>query len=119
MDICPTCKRRMPKAKAPAEDKRLAQDIAKATNAIETMERLFTNRNDFADLTLEGLAIMHDAMRVEQARLRSAIENPRLLWGIYRRADKSAPYYSESPVVEPQSVPQAVAAEPEPELLAA
>lgn len=85
MEICPTCKRRMPVAKVTI-DKRLRDDIVKAQFALDVCVRS-TSRSDFP----HGLQV---ACAEEAVRMQTAIETPALLWSIYRRRDKGTPYYS-------------------------
>jgi hypothetical protein len=113
--ICPCCKRRIPAPRKTAQsktDKRLEQDIARANAALAALATCEQR------LGLTGPE-WRQAIESESRRLTRALTDHRILWAIYRRADKSAPYYSESPVAQTQPVPQAVAAAPEPELVAA
>lgn len=120
MNICPCCKRAMPRTKATKLDKRLSEDIAKAEHAIANLE--FNAANSPIDLSSDVLAphillpriVDRKQMRIgtyieqdiasprnnflaaiesELTRMRSALTDHRLLWSIYRRADKKAPYY--------------------------
>ena len=87
MSICPCCKRKMPAPRAVAgQDKRLAQDLGKARAAIEACARAEGNPF-FANVIV--------AIADERARLTRALADLRLLWSIYRRAEKNtaAPYY--------------------------
>jgi len=85
MNVCPTCKRRIPGPKR-TEDKRLAEDRVKAKRSLAVLESCLANPWYF-DLS--------DAIREEQERLVRALSDTRLLWTIYRRADKGKlpPYY--------------------------
>lgn len=108
MNICPCCKRRMPAPRKQAKiDKRLEQDIARANAAIEALRTCETR------LGLTGPE-WRQAIESETQRLQRAIKDHRLLWSIYRRTDKTTPYYASQPIDEPASV-----ATPERELVAA
>jgi hypothetical protein len=104
---------------APKVDKRLEQDIARAQSAIAALNTaenriLFRSFNEPAP-SPEALASFRQAVGSESRRMQRALTDHRLLWSIYRRADKSAPYWQTEPKrTEPQSV-----AQPEPELVAA
>lgn len=113
MNICPYCKRAMPRTKATKLDKRLSEDIAKAEHAIANLE--FNAANPPIDLATEYVLVPRflngkrvngeidttvstqgsflAAVESELTRMRSALTDHRLLWSIYRRADKKAPYY--------------------------
>jgi hypothetical protein len=108
-NICPCCKRRVPAPrKSATTDKRLEQDIARANAAIaalataegRTRLRVY---NEPAP-SPEAIASLRQAIESESKRMTRALTDHRLLWSIYRRTDKTAPYYS---VVQPQPVPQA------------
>jgi hypothetical protein len=98
MNICPCCKRRMPAPrKSPAPDKRLAQDIARANAAIAalaTAESRHTMRV-YCELTPspESVAALRVAIDSESRRMQRAVTDHRLLWSIYRRTDKTTPYW--------------------------
>lgn len=115
-NICPCCKRRIPaprkSASAPKIDRRLEQDLARANAAIAALATCEQR------LGLTGPE-WRAAIESESQRMTRALTDHRLLWSIYRRADKSAPYWQ---AAEPQPEPQAaepVAVTPEPELIAA
>ena len=82
-NTCPCCKRRMPTPRVTV-DKRIVQDQAKVEAALASCDAALTNPW-FADLW--------DAIRDEKSRLYRALVDHRLLWALYRRADKKAPYY--------------------------
>ena len=111
-NICPCCKRRIPASRKTATtDKRLEQDIARANAAIAalaTAEGRTRLRvcNEPTPLP-EAIVSLRQAIESESRRMTRALTDHRLLWSIYRRTDKTAPYYS-TPVVQPQP---AVAAE--------
>lgn len=78
--VCPACIRKLPVAKV--ADKKLAQDIARATASIAILDDVMrTNRY--------GLG---EAAHLEAKRLRRALADHRLLWSIYRRRDKATGY---------------------------
>jgi hypothetical protein len=112
-NICPCCKRRIPTPRKAAQqkiDKRLEQDIARANAALAALATCE------ARLGLTGPE-WRQAIESESQRMQRALTDHRLLWSIYRRTDKTAPYWQATePVAEPQA---AIAAEPEPELVAA
>lgn len=92
--ICPTCRRAFRKPSTPtttaktAEGK-LAADKKRAQAAIDSLA--------YAQLNVDywGASCI-DAMASEVSRLRQAIDGDhRLLWSIYRRADKSGISYAE------------------------
>ena len=81
--------------------KKLAEDIAKAERAIAALntcqERLNRGSEQWrARFSMTGPE-WDAAIFSEVLRLRMAIKNPRILWAIYRRADKGQPYF-EAPV---------------------
>lgn len=121
-NVCPCCKRRIPTSRVCSKtDKRLEQDIARANAAIAALATAEgrTRLRVYNEPTPspEAIASLRSAIESETKRMTRALTDHRLLWSIYRRTDKTAPYYS---VAEPQPVPQAaVTAEPEPEALAA
>lgn len=82
--ICPTCKRRMPATAKPKMDRRLAADLASAEAAIVVCESAAT-----------GIDTRHMAAAIlaERDRLVRMLSDWRLLWRVYRRKDKGAPYY--------------------------
>lgn len=111
-NICPCCHRRIPaprKAATPKIDKRLEQDIARANAAISALATCEQR------LGLTGLE-WHQAIESESRRMTRALTDHRLLWSIYRRTDKTAPYYSAEPIIEPITAEPMIA---EPELVAA
>lgn len=103
----------MPRTKATKLDKRLRDDLAKAERAIAMLE--VNAANPPMDMTtvavliprfvngkrVEGrfdsqpsaLTAFLAAIESELTRMRTALTDHRLLWSIYRRADKKAPYY--------------------------
>jgi hypothetical protein len=108
-NICPCCKRRMPAPRKAATkiDKRLEQDIARANIAVAALATCELR------LGLTGPE-WRAAIESESQRMQRAITDHRLLWSIYRRTDKTTPYYESQPVAEPVSI-----ATPERELVAA
>lgn len=88
---CPHCgmaisaKASVPRGGTAKMDKRLKDDLAKATDAAGVCERSST-RADFP----EGLRV---ACLAEAQRMAKAMADFRLLWAIYRRKDKGTPYY--------------------------
>jgi hypothetical protein len=122
-NICPCCKRRIPaprKFNASKIDKRLEQDIARAQAAIAalaTAESRHALRSVCETPSPEYVSTLRDAIESETRRMQRAITDHRLLWSIYRRADKTAPYYSAEPTpVQPKSL---AVAQFEPETVAA
>lgn len=84
MEICPCCKRKMVAPRA-TMDKRIVQDIAKAQAAIAHCENALVN---------PWFANAKVAIQDEVVRLNRALTDHRLLWTLYRRADKKPPYYT-------------------------
>jgi hypothetical protein len=103
MNICPTCHRRIPASRKSATVKiykRLEQDIARANAAIEALATCEQR------LGLTGPE-WRQAIESESRRLSRALTGHHVLWAIYRRTDKSAPYYGAALIpgpLEPQSV---------------
>lgn len=88
--MCPCCNRRIPRAaSAPKIDKRLAQDLARAESSLDALRKAFNSPGE------------HESFRVavqdEIGRLLSAKSDHRLLWNIFRRRDKGAPYFIPGP----------------------
>jgi hypothetical protein len=104
----------------PKTDKRLEMDIARAQAAITALANADTKLRLRGEPTPspEAITSWRKAIESETQRVRRAIVDHRLLWSIYRRTDKTAPYYQAEPqpVAEPRSVtvadlqPEAVAA---------
>jgi hypothetical protein len=111
-NVCPCCGRKIiaKKSSAPKIDKRLEQDIARANAAIDALATCEQR------LGLTGPE-WRQAIESEARRMQRAISDHRLLWSIYRRADKSIPYWQTAEPVAAE--PQTVAAQPEPEVVAA
>jgi len=87
-------------------DKRLEQDLARAQAAIAalaTAESRHALRSVCETPSPEAIASLRQAIESESRRMSRALSDHRLLWSIYRRTDKSKPYY-ESPVAKPVSV---------------
>lgn len=76
---CPTCKRKF--ATPRGTDKKLAQDLARAENALYVLE---TYQPDSP--------AMREAIELEAVRMRRALIDHSLLWNIYRRSDKATGY---------------------------
>jgi hypothetical protein len=97
-NICPCCHRRIPakrKAATPKIDKRLEQDIAKAQAAIAALATCEQR------LGLTGPE-WRFAIESETRRMQRALTDHRLLWSIYRRTDRTQPYYDTAePTIEP------------------
>lgn len=96
MNICPCCKRKLPVSKGSGG--KLEQDRAKAQRAIDTL-MAWTPEKDRIKITpcpvfVDQDAAILEANRLEAERLRQAMDNPALLWSIYRRNDKGVPYYA-------------------------
>jgi hypothetical protein len=96
---------------APKIDKRLEQDIARAQAAIAalaTAENRYTLRSVCETPSPEELASLRQAIDSESRRMTRALTDHRLLWSIYRRTDKTAPYFDAVPVSEPvaASIPE-------------
>jgi hypothetical protein len=122
--------RRKANTAAPASapvNKKLTEDIARAQAslaALATAPDRQTLRSIDETPSPEGIASLRQACESETKRLQLALVDHRLLWAIFRRSDKSTPYYAAQPVAEPVSVaaepePVSVAAEPEPVSVAA
>jgi len=87
--ICPCCKRAYPKPRAADNPARkLEQDIARATAAIEVLKRAQPDPL----IRYNPPSVFAEAMQDEILRLSNAIEHTAKLWAIYRRADKGASY---------------------------
>lgn len=87
MQICPCCKQviRAPKAvKAEKIDPRITKDLAKVHAAIAAL--IAAESNPF-------YADIREAIAAEKLRMHRALDDRRLLWNIYRRIDKGAPYF--------------------------
>lgn len=120
-NLCPCCGRKIiaKKSSAPKIDKRLSQDLARATDAIAalaTAESRWRLRDEPTP-SPEALASLRQAIESESHRMTRALSDHRLLWSIYRRADKSVPYYESAAHIPQAAEPQPV--EPEQELVAA
>jgi hypothetical protein len=114
-----SAKRLRRKSQTAAPDKRLEQDIARANAALAALATAEgrVRLRDEPTPSPEAVASLRSAIQSEEKRLRRAICDHRLLWNIYRRTDKTTPYWQSAesqPAVEPQSV-----AQPEGELVAA
>lgn len=119
MTICPCCHRRMPAPRKTAKtDKRLEQDIARANSAIAALATAGSRQTIrvYCEPTPspESAAALRAAIDSETRRMIRSLTDHRLLWAIYRRADKSEPYYEVQLAAEPH-----VAVVAEPELVAA
>jgi hypothetical protein len=86
-NCCPTCHRAYPKPKGGTPEKKLEQDIAKAQRSIEVLKR--AKHDSWSACSPEAF---YEAMQSEILRLSIAVNDPRKLWAIYRRADKGIPY---------------------------
>ena len=87
---------------APKINKKLTEDIARAEAsiaALATAESRYWFRGETP--SPEGIASLRQAIESETKRLRRALVDHLLLWAIYRRADKTAPYYEALAVSEP------------------
>lgn len=122
--VCPCCGRKIiaKKSSAPKLDRRLEQDLGRANAAIAALataesKLVFRSFNESAP-SPEALASFRAAVASERKRLSLALSDHRLLWAIYRRTDKSTPYY-ESAAPLPQPAEPVNVATPEPELVAA
>jgi hypothetical protein len=100
-NICPCCGRKIiaKKSSAPKIDRRLAQDLERANAAIAALATCEQR------LGLSGPE-WRFAIESETRRMQRALTDHRLLWSIYRRTDKTAPYWqaAEPQAAEPQSV---------------
>lgn len=98
LTICPCCKRKMPSPRGTVkQDARLTQDIAKVEAAILACDRACTNpffasAVNFIGQPTEDRAML-EAISNERKRLARALTDHKLLWSMYRRADKRTPYY--------------------------
>jgi hypothetical protein len=120
-NVCPCCGRKIiaKKSSAPKIDKRLEQDIARANAALAalaTAESRWRLRDEPTP-SPEAIASLRHAIESESKRMTRALTDHRLLWSIYRRADKSAPYWQAAEPVAAE--PQTVTAQLEPEAVAA
>lgn len=92
MDICPCCRRRIPKSKTQAIDRKYSEDVARARASIAVCEQMLTRdlaevgptryRNDSLRLAIESHLVS----------LNDALNDPAKLWRIYRRKDKASGY---------------------------
>lgn len=107
----------------PKTDKRLEQDIARANAAIAALATAEgrTRLRVYNEPTPspEALASFRQAVESESRRMQRALADHRLLWSIYRRTDKTTPYYEVQPVPQPQRSEPVSISTPEPELVAA
>ena len=90
----------------PKGDKRLEQDIARANAAITalaTAESRWRLRDEPTP-SPEALASFRQAVESESRRMTRALADHRLLWSIYRRTDKTAPYFDVDAVLSPIGV---------------
>lgn len=83
VQICPTCNRKIMPVKTKL-DKRIVQDIEKASNALHILG------SSLADSQFYNIRA---AILSEITRLTRAQTNYKLLWNIYRRSAKGTPYY--------------------------
>lgn len=121
-NLCPCCGRKIiaEKSSAPKIDKRLSQDLARATDAIAalaTAESRWRLRDEPTP-SPEAIASLRSAIDSESRRMTRALTDHRLLWSVYRRADKTTPYY-ESAASIPQAAEPVSVATPEPDAVAA
>src|ERR1700676_990157 len=105
MNICPCCGRKIiaKKSSALKSDRRLEQDIERANAAIAalaTAESRWRMRDEPTP-SPEAIASLRQAIESESRRMTRALTDHRLLWSIYRRTDKTTPYYESQPVAEP------------------
>lgn len=98
-------KRYQRKANPTAVNKKLADDLAACETAIAALHTA-VDRLDADDFAKYGYHTRHSWQPVIDAailRYTRALTDHRLLWSMYRRADKSTPYFEQS-TPEPQSV---------------
>ena len=98
-------------ASTPKTDKRLEQDIARANAALAALATCEQR------LGLTGPECRF-AIDSESRRMQRALTDHRLLWSIYRRSDKTTPYYESAASVPELAEPIRVTAELEPEMVA-
>lgn len=87
MQICPCCKRVMPRAKADGRSKELLKDLAKAEHAIDCLESALQWPGESESFRV--------AVQEELVRMNRALTDHNLLWRIYRRNSKALPYVAE------------------------
>lgn len=100
MSACPCCGRKYQVARQ-SSDKKLAEDRARAQAAINALERFNPAIPAWAiqpqsrrDSLLVNPSVQA-SIEAELTRMREALNNPALLWSIYRRRDKAAGYASQ------------------------
>lgn len=93
MHICPTCKRKMPVPKDNRRNKLIA-DQERAQAAITQLEIALEFPETWRFTTADHAVnpSFNEALQLEIDRLRLAVTKPRMLWNIYRRADKGPAY---------------------------
>jgi hypothetical protein len=85
-------------------NKKLSEDLAACEKAIAALatavDRL--DADDFRCYGVHTAESWRPVIDTATARYTRALTDHRLLWSMYRRADKSTPYYESQPVAEPQ-----------------
>lgn len=81
-------------------DRKLTQDRARCAAAIGILERFLANPRE--------PKYSREADQLEIERLQHALDNPALLWSIYRRADKGTAYTLPAPAPVASPVRKAV-----------
>lgn len=103
MNICPCCKRVIRESKQHAQDKRLTDDLDRCKASIRACESAMNNpffalrpnpdwRTREENPNVADVAML-EAIKDHLVRLNKALHDHKLLWSMYRRADKKTPYY--------------------------
>ena len=92
--ICPSCKQTIRKPRAAKSiNKHYQEDIAKANAAITTLENTIARNWNVVLGAIERLDFI-EACELELNRMQRALNDPELLWSIYRRKmAKNGPAY--------------------------
>lgn len=83
-DCCPTCKRKFAATKSTSGTKDLNTDLMKCRAALTCLTSAMRWPNEHISFYI--------AVAAEYTRLSNALSDYRLLWAIYRRSSKNAPY---------------------------
>lgn len=84
MQICPCCKRTMPRQKSDGRSKELLKDLSKAEYSIHCLESALNWPNESESF--------REAVQMELQRMNRAVTDHDLLFRIYRRSSKSTYY---------------------------
>ena len=84
MQICPCCKRAMPRQKADGRSKELLKDLRKAEYSIQCLESALQWPGETESF--------REAVHMELQRMNRALNDHNFLWRIYRRSSKTPCY---------------------------